>query len=212
MFASVVKKEWNGAQAAGCVIVSADFLPISHLSRVSFTTLKNWPRKWRSGSAEDLPKLQYLSVIAQLSSGGFECFFFFFFRWFCVSLEMPKASHICLDCDELTPRQIQDIYSGMPRGHTVGGDVVAVRVASFALPPPSLSYDFAPLFSASCPFFSFSEKRRGWISKPIPAQFMNVTVTCWTALTSAEVNAHQQTALAAALHAPAPAREREERD
>lgn len=99
----------------------------------------------------------------------------------------------------------------MPRGHTVGGDVVAVREASFALPPPSLSYDFAPLSSASCLFFPFAEKRRGWISNPIPAQFMNVTVTCWTALTSAEVNAHQQTALAASPHGPAPARERGER-
>lgn len=69
-----------------------------------------------------------------------------------VSLTVPEASRFCLDFDESTPRQIQDIYSGMPRGHTVGGDVVAVRVASFALPPPSLHSDFAPLFSASCLF------------------------------------------------------------
>lgn len=65
---------------------------------------------------------------------------------------MPEASRICLEFDESTGRQIQDICSGMPRGHTVGGDVVAVRLASFALPPPSLSSDFAPLFPASCLF------------------------------------------------------------
>lgn len=72
---------------------------------------------------------------------------------------MPEASRICLDFDESAPRQIQDIYSGLPRGHTVGGDVVAVRVVFFALPPHSLSSDFAPLFSASCLFLA--EKRRG---------------------------------------------------
>lgn len=60
---------------------------------------------------------------------------------------MPEANHICLDFGESTPRQIQDIYSGMPCGHTVGGGVVA-RLPSFL-----------PVFSASCLFLA--EKRRG---------------------------------------------------
>lgn len=113
-----------------------------------------------------------------------------FKKWLCVSSTIPEARRICLVFDVWIPRQIQDIYSGMPRGHTVGGDVVAVRAASLPpLPPSLLGYDFAPLFSASC-FFFFAEKRRGCISNPIPAQFMNVTVTHWTALTSARVKAY----------------------
>lgn len=40
------------------------------------------------------------------------------------------------DFDVRTPRQTQDIYSGMPRGHAVGGDVVAVRAASLSLSHP----------------------------------------------------------------------------
>lgn len=140
--------------------------------------------KCKGGKSEDPLKLSVSHVWAILGS----LWKLFGKKWLCVSLAVPEASRICLDFDESSPRQIQDIYSGMPRGHTVGGDVVAVRVASCALPPPSLSYDFAPLFTGSCLFFA--EKRRDRISNPIPAQFMNVTVTCWTALTSAEVKAH----------------------
>lgn len=54
----------------------------------------------------------------------------------CVSLTLPEARCVCLDFDVQTSRQIQDIYSGMPRGYTVGGDVVAVRVASLSLSLP----------------------------------------------------------------------------
>lgn len=72
-------------------------------------------------------------------------------KWLCVSLTVPEARRVCLDFDVWTPRQIQDIYSGMPRGHTVGGDVVAVRAASLPSSPSLLTYDFAPL--SSCLFF-----------------------------------------------------------
>lgn len=103
-----------------------------------------------------------------------------------------------------TPRQIQDIYSSSPRGHTVGGDVVAVRAAS------SPSFLASSTHSWLCPsllslFFLLCWKSgRGCPSNPIPAQFMNVTVTCWTALTSAgglkHISRLRLTPLATSLH------------
>ena len=44
-----------------------------------------------------------------------------------------------LDFYEWTPRQIQDIYSGLPHGHTVNRDVVDVRAASLFLSHPPYS-------------------------------------------------------------------------
>lgn len=182
-----------------------DFTPLPHF-RHHFKEKE--PQKWTHGNSEDLQMCAEAIWQSHLSYSwealsAFFFFFSFFLRNDCLLLVMPEATHICLDFDELTPRQIQDIYSGMPRGHTVGGDVVAVRVASFALPPPPRVMTL-PLSSLPLAFFCW--KRRGWISNPIPAQFMNVTVTCWTALTSAEVKAHEQTE--ADSSGSAPARER----
>lgn len=52
-------------------------------------------------------------------------------------LILPGAKY--LDFYECSPRQIQDIYSGLPHGHTVNRDVVAVRTASLSLSHPPYS-------------------------------------------------------------------------
>lgn len=51
----------------------------------------------------------------------------------------------------MTLTQIQDVCSVLPHGHAVGRDVEAVRVASLSFSRPH-TYDFGPLFSASCLF------------------------------------------------------------